>query len=95
MAERVIPAYLQRCAEQLFPTDAFKTATALTCLLVEMLRCARLAACLSLKGIPEQALAVLRGALEQIGVYMHVWNRPEKYAAIDDPDSVEIRQSIS
>jgi hypothetical protein len=68
-AEKYIPPYLERNAARLFPTDSIQVASTLYALLTEITRSARLAGYLCVKDIPEQALAVLRGTIEQTGVY--------------------------
>lgn len=86
-AERWIPSYLERHADRLFPADSMEVAAVLAHLLEEVTRSARLAAYLCVKGIPDQALATLRAAVEQIGVYSHVWQDPSKYRFVPDSDS--------
>ena len=88
-AERWIPLYLEHHADRLFPSDSLRVAAVLAHLLQDVTRTARLAAYLCVKGIPDQALAALRGALEQLGVYAHVWHDPSKYRFVPDSDSDE------
>jgi hypothetical protein len=88
-AERSIPLYLEHQAHRLFPDDSLQVAAILAHLLQDVTRTARLAAYLCVKGIPDQALAALRGALEQLGVYTHVWHDPSKYRYVPDSDSDE------
>ena len=47
-------------------------------ILSEIDRTVRLSAYLCVKGVFPQAVAVLRSAVELIGVYTHVWHEPEK-----------------
>jgi hypothetical protein len=93
-AEKYIPPYLERSAARLFPTDSIQVASTLYALLTEITRSARLAGYLCVKGIPEQALAVLRGTIEQTGVYTHVWHEPDKYRFVPDSDSDEYKEAF-
>jgi hypothetical protein len=86
-AEKFIPPYLEGNATRLFPNDSLQVAAILFGLLMDITRSARLAGYLCVKGIPEQALAVLRGAIEQTGVYTHVWHEPRKHLFVPDSDS--------
>lgn len=88
-AEKFIPPYLERNASRLFPNGSLQVSAILYDLLMDITRSARLAGYLCVKGIPEQALAVLRGAIEQIGVYTQVWHDPDKYRFVQDSDSEE------
>lgn len=86
-AAPAITLYLDHHGARLFPTAPLKVASTLTALLNDIVRSARLTAYLCVKGIPDQALAVLRGAVEQVGVYTHVWHDPGKYCLVPDPES--------
>jgi hypothetical protein len=87
MASTQIPEYLSKEAVKLFPNDPLQTASILCMLLREITRVARLASYLCVKGIVPQALALTRSAVEQIGVYTHIWNQPDKAKFVTDPDS--------
>ena len=87
-AESFILPYLESHTTRLFPTQSMEVAATLYRLLCDITRSARLAGYLCVKGIPEQALAVLRGAVEQIGVYTHVWRDPGKYRFVPDSDKL-------
>jgi hypothetical protein len=87
MAGESIPKYLSRKHSELFHIDSIVAASRLTMLLNEITRSVRLAAYLSVKGVFPQALAVMRGAVESIGVYTHVWHHPEKAMYVIDSDS--------
>lgn len=93
-AERWIPPYLERHADRLFPKDPMEVAAVLAHLLQDIARSARLAAYLCVKGIPDQALATLRAAVEQVGVYAHVWQDPSKYRFVPDSDSDEYARAF-
>ena len=93
-AERIVPVYLENNSTRLFADNSMKAAETLYFLLVDIVRSARLAAYLCVKGIPDQALAALRGALEQIGVYTHVWHIPDKYRFVPDSDSKEYARAF-
>jgi hypothetical protein len=87
LAGESVPKYLSRKHSELFHVDSMGTASRLTILLNEINRSVRLAAYLSVKGVFPQALAVLRGSVESIGVYTHVWHHPEKAKFVIDSDS--------
>lgn len=82
-----IPIYLSRHASTLFAYKPDRVALVLKILLDEIVRYARLAAYLSVKGIFPQAVSVLRNVIELIGVYTHIWHEPEKVDWIGDSDS--------
>ena len=88
-AERWIPPFLEHHAHRLFPDDSRQVAAVLAHLLQDVTRTARLTAYLCVKGLPDQALAALRGAVEQVGVYAHVWHDPSKYRFVADSESDE------
>ena len=93
-AERFIPPYLEKNAVRLFQPDSLQVAATLYRLLIDIVRSGRLAGYLCVKGIPEQALAAIRGAVEQIGVYTHVWHDPAKYRFVPDSDSESYRKAF-
>lgn len=93
-AERFIPPYLEKNAVRLFQPDSMQVAATLYGLLSDIVRSGRLAGYLCIKGIPEQALATIRSAVEQIGVYTHVWHDPSKYRFVPDSDSEEYRSAF-
>lgn len=93
-AQRYIPPYLERSAARLFPNDSMQVAATLYTLLTDITRSTRLAGYMCVKGIPEQALAVLRGSIEQTGVYTHVWHEPEKYRFVPDSDSKDYAKAF-
>jgi hypothetical protein len=93
-AERFIPPYLESHGTRLFPTDSMEVTAILHRLLCDIAGSARLAGYLCVKGIPEQALTVLRGAVEQIGVYAQVWHDPSKWQFVPDSDSEEYRKAF-
>lgn len=89
-----ITLYLDRHGARLFPTASTGVSAVLAVLLNDIVRSARLAAYLCVKGIPDQALAVLRGAVEQIGVYAHVWREPDKHRFVPDSESDDFTQAF-
>ena len=93
-AEKFIQPYLEHHAARLFQLDSIEVAATLYGLLIDITRSARLAGYLCVKGIPEQALAVTRGTVEQIGVYTHVWHDPNKYRFVPDSDSEPYRRAF-
>jgi hypothetical protein len=93
-AQKFIPPYLVKNAAMLFPNESFQVAAILYSLLTDITRSARLAGYMCVKGIPEQALSVLRGAIEQTGVYAHVWHEPQKYCFVPASDSKEYARAF-
>lgn len=93
-AEQFIPPYLEREAMRLFPTESMNVAAILYGLLCDIAASARLAGYLCVEGIPQQALAVLRGAIEQVGVYTHVWHDPGKYRFVPDSDGDDYSEAF-
>ncbi len=88
-AERFIPPYLSHHAARLFPADALEVSDVLSTVLEDITRSARLAVYLCVKGIPGQALSILRSPVEQVGIYTHLWHEPSKYRFVADSDSRE------
>jgi hypothetical protein len=89
-----IALYLERHAARLFPNAAPEVAGVLAVVLNDIVQSARLAAYLCVKGIPDQALVVLRGAVEHLGVYTHVWREPDKHRFVPDSESDEFTQAF-
>ena len=94
LAVESIPKYLSRKHSELFHVDSRRAASRITILLNEIHRSVRLAAYLSVKGVFPQALAVMRGAVESIGVYTHVWHHPEKAKFVIDSDSDDYNRAF-
>jgi hypothetical protein len=88
-ADRYLSAYLARRADALFLEDPAGVSSVLSFILGDISRAARLAAYLSVKGLAPQAVSALRPALEQIGVYCHIWRDPAKYRFALETDSDE------
>lgn len=86
--------YLERHAGRLFPSPSLEVTAVLAVVLNDIVRASGLAAYLCVKGIPDQALAVLRGAVEQIGVYTHVWREPAKHRFVPDSESDDFAQAF-
>jgi hypothetical protein len=86
-AERFIPPYLSHHAARLFPADPHEVSAVLSNILEDITRSARLAVYLCVKGIPDQALSILRSPVERVGIYTHVWHDPTKYRFVADSDS--------
>jgi hypothetical protein len=82
-----LPEYLLRRAANLFNYAPPFTASILASLLSEITRSARLTAYLCVKGVVPQAIAAMRAAVEQIGVYTHIWHEPYKGKYLTDSDS--------
>ncbi|NCO34460.1 MAG: hypothetical protein GW893_11465 [Armatimonadetes bacterium] len=83
-----VSACLRRRANTLFADgDPSGVAQVFSVLLGEITRTARLAAYLCVKGLAPQAVSTMRVALEQIGVYCHIWREPSKYQVAFDTDS--------
>ena len=93
-ADRCLSAYLSRQASTLFANDSSEVASVLSFVLGEITRSARLAAYLSVKGLAPQAVSAMRSALEQIGVYRHVWQEPLKYQFVFDTDSSDYTKAF-
>lgn len=90
-----ITLYLERHAPRLFRTEqAREVAAALAVVLNDIVQATRLATYLCVKGIPDQALVVLRGAIEHIGVYTHVWHETDKHRFVPDSESDEFTQAF-
>lgn len=87
LAMESIPTYLLRKGPTLFSGNSSEVASTLTILLNEINRTVRLSAYLCTKGVFPQAVTVMRGALELIGLYTHVWHQPQKARFVADSDS--------
>jgi hypothetical protein len=93
-AAPALTLYFERQSPRLFPTASMDVAAVLAIVMNDIVRSIRLATYLCVKGIPDQALVVLRSAIEQIGVYTHVWHEPDKHRFVPDSESDDFSRAF-
>ncbi|MGD0235189.1 MAG: hypothetical protein ABSC55_11720 [Syntrophorhabdales bacterium] len=84
-----IVAYLKSRAEQLFPGNPQEMTMAISLIISDIVREARLCAYLCIKGVLPQAVTVLRRPIELVGILTHIWHEPKKVKCLTQTDSAD------